>query len=502
MSANDNKSSSTKMNDSSSNTSQSSVETDQLFSLFAEFFEKHGRQKSTLEDSLMHHLSDSKMKDDYGNALLAIGERDVSKKFDNYTFDNDTLNYMLWTTLYNDSWVFKRVIDKPAQDMVSCGIRIKGDKDYTKIYKIINEHSSDLIELLQWGYLYGGSIAVMMFSGISLKDMKKPIQYSKINKSSKYLLRMYVTDRWYGCSPSYDNLVTNPENIDFGKPKYYNVTFSDGKTYKIHHSYILRYEHRSAPKFVKNGVLQGWGYAEGSHLLNELMRDDKLKASIQSLIDKSLIEIIKMAGMKGLFMSNDPNAKAQIEKRLQMVNWGRNFNSLTFLDVDDSYEMNSFSGLGGLADLLAQNMWLVSAAAEMQGILYGHLNNGFSGDEDAEERWSSTIKGRCNNWYRPVMNKFLSTLFRVFDINDEEISYEFKSLHEDIENDKEVDAISKLTSVLSTMLENGYVTPEQCGKTIQRYVETNTVDFGIDDKSLAKAIDESGSELDGIDLDK
>lgn len=61
-----------------------------------------------------------------------------------------------------------------------------------------------------------------------------------------------------------------------------------------------------------------------------------------------------------------------------MVNWGRNFNSLTFLDKDDEYQQNTYSGLAGLSDLLEKNMWLISAALEMQGVLYGDLKQGFS----------------------------------------------------------------------------------------------------------------------------
>jgi len=84
-----------------------------------------------------------------------------------------------------------------------------------------------------------------------------------------------------------------------------------------------------------------------------------LKADITSLINKSLIEVIKMAGMRGVFMGADKENQEQLTKRLEMVNWGRNFNSLTFLDRDDEYQQHDFGGLAGLADLLENNIILL-----------------------------------------------------------------------------------------------------------------------------------------------
>lgn len=472
----------------------------------AEAAEKLSSSRSNfmLTDSLDRDMERmKKLKDEYGNKLLSIGSNDISKSFDSYSLDNDTLNFRLWLSLYNSSWVFRRVIDKPAQDRATAGIKIVGDESekYDKIYKQINEHTSDLSELLMWGGLFGGSVAVMMFNGVLLTDREKPfnVQINKINKNAHYLMHMYVTDRWYGCSPTYDDLVTNPNNIDFGKPKYYFITFTDGKTYKIHHSWILRYEHRTAPKRIKNGYLQGWGYSEGAHLFNELMRDDKLKSSVQSLIDKSLIEVVKMSGMRGLFMSTDPVSKKQIQARLESVTGLRSFNSLTFLDKDDDYQMNNFSGLSGLSDLLQQNMWLVSAATERQGILYGHLNNGFSGDEDAMERWDKTIHARANTYFRPVMDKLIYTLCRLYGIDYNSLSYDFNSIAIDQVNDKKMDAISKLADTVGKMVESGYMTAEQAGLARQKFAQTNVLDFNLNEASVKQAVKENGSELDDLD---
>ena len=118
---------------------------------------------NTVKDSVV-------VNDAYGNSLAAIGTDDKVTSFTNYGFSNDTLNWCLWTALYNDSWVFRRSIDKPAQDEIRAGITIQGDFDWDSIYRILKKYRFDFIKLLQWGALYGGSIAVMLFDGMQDAD--------------------------------------------------------------------------------------------------------------------------------------------------------------------------------------------------------------------------------------------------------------------------------------------------------------------------------------------
>ncbi len=451
-------------------------------------------------ERLINIVKDSVVVNDaYGNSLAAIGTDDKVTSFTNYGFSNDTLNWCLWTALYNDSWVFRRAIDKPAQDEIRAGITIQGDFDKDSIYRILKKYRFDFIKLLQWGALYGGSIAVMLFDGMQDADYLNGLEINlgKIRKAKA--MRMYVVDRWYGVAPTFDDTVTEMDNLDFGKPKFYNVTFADGKTMKIHHDYILRYEHRTAPQLVKNGMLQGWGYAEGAHILNELTRDDKFKATINSLVDKSLIEVIKMSGMRGVFMGSDSANNEQLTKRLEMVNWGRTYNSLTFLDKDDEYQQNQFSGLSGLAELLEKNMWLVAAALDMQGILFGDLKGGFSTDTEALERYDETIQGRCESYVRPVFEKFLWVIYKKLGI-DEGIEFTFNSLVADAMNDKRMESLKNFVELCDTLLGAGVFDAKLYAKSVQTYIEKGTIDFGLTDDVIEKL--DNSDEMENINIDE
>ena len=452
--------------------------------------------KDELKDSEVLRAS---LKDEYGNSLLSIGNDDKVATFTNYGFDNSTLNYLLWLALYNDSWVFKRAIDKPAQDCIRCGVTLNSHgEDVSEIDRLLRSYRPDLTQLLMWGALFGGSIACMMFNNISDEEYAHPMDYEKIRQSK--VMKMYVVDRWYGVSPTYDDVVSNMNDVDFGKPKYYDVTFADGHTMRLHHSYVLRYEHRTAPKLIKNGQLQGWGYAEGSHIINELSRDDKLKASIQSLIDKSLIEVIKMSGMRGIFMGADKENQEQLTKRLEMVNWGRNFNSLTFLDSDDEYQQNTYSGLTGLSDLLEKNMWLIASSLEMQGILFGDLKGGFSNDTEALERYDEVIQCRNESYTRPIYEKLINVLYKMKGIN-EKVDFEFNSLLIKQHDEQKVVNLTSFSTLLTELLNNGVINLKQYAKSLQTYIATNKVDLYITDEDIEKLDDKMEEELEGIDLD-
>lgn len=439
--------------------------------------------------------------DAYGNQLSSIGTDDKVEYFSSYGFSNSTLNWALWTALYNDSWVFKRVIDKPSQDMVRSGITINGitDKEKEKkIYTELKRKSFDLIQILQWGALYGGSVGVMMFDNLNDDDYALPLSINKLRQAKT--MRIYTTDRWYGVAVINNDVVNDMNSIDFGKPKMYQITFADGKTLKVHHDYILRYEHRIAPKLIKTGQLQGWGYAEGAHILNELSRDEQLRTSIQSLVNKALIEVIKMPGMRGVFLGADEENQTQLQKRLEQVNWGRTFNSLTFLDKEDEYQQNQFSGLSGLSDLLEKEMWQISAAVEMQGVLFGDLKQGFSNDVDALQRYDNTIQNRDESYYRPVLEKLLTTLYKMYDINVE-VDFNFNSLLAKKQDEERMDGIKKFIETLSTLLSDGVIDTSKYAQILTNYSQNGKINFEFNEQEVNELKNKSEEEMENIDLD-
>lgn len=459
--------------------------------LFKDLVMVMGRKDSVfdnLEDTLGRHIDEyeklgeesvpltRRVNDSYGNALTSVGTDDKVSSFAHYGFNNDTLNWPLWLALYNDSWVFRRAIDKPAQDEVNCGFVLSGPADHSAFYAAYKRYKFDFDRLLRWGALFGGSVAVMLFDSIPDEEMQYSINKEKIKGAR---MRLYVTDRWYGVSESTER-VTTMTDMDFGQPKYYDITFADGRRLKVHHTYVLRYEHRTAPQLVKCGQLQGWGYAEGAHIVNELARDDQLKSSIASLVNKALIEVIKMPGMRGVFMgAEDANAK-QLQKRLQMVNWARSYNSLTFLDKEDEYEQRELSNLSGLSQLLETNMWQVAAALEMTGVLFGELKGGLSQETDAKKRYAQTIKNRCDSYFRPVLSKFLTVVSIIEGVIDIP-TFEFRLIDEDEEVTERLNNLEKFVNILDGLGRQGIITKYQGAEALRNFMTDGSLKIELDE---------------------
>ena len=199
-------------------------------------------------------------------------------------------------------------------------------------------------------------------------------------------------------------------------------------------------------------------------------------------------------------MGADVDNEQQLRKRLEMVNWGRNFNSLTFLDKDDDYDSRTFSGLSGLADILQQNMWMIASALEMQGILFGELKGGLSQDTEALVRYSETIKTRCELFVRPVYEKFLTILYRIFSV-DEKVEFEFNALAQRTEQNEYADSLQKVSTLLSQMLNDGVIDLSRYALAMQAYSDKGVLDLHLDDEYIKSLEEKETDELESIDVE-
>ena len=208
-----------------------------------------------------------------------------------------------------------------------------------------------------------------------------------------------------------------------------------------------------------------------------------------------------MAGMRGLFMGNDDASKQQIESRLEMVNWARSYNALTFLDKDDDYQQNEYGGLSGLSDLLDTNMKLVASAIDMPGILFGDLKDGMGNDKDALERYDQVIQDRADSYYRPSLTKLLKVLFIKNGI-DEKIEFTFNSLLTDQRDKDKLDAVKSFQELLSNMLQDGIINTTQYAKSMRDFALTGRVDFNITGEDLENLETQSKEESEDFNFDE
>ena len=390
--------------------------------------------------------------DAYNNPLTLSGLSNPIESMSSLTYNNITLNWWLSIVMYDNSGIFKIAVDTLSQDLVKGGITPNVENVLIKkfIQTNYNKVKPDLISGMKNAQLFGGAIGVIMFD--TIKDYSVEPDINLIRRAKKITIRVF--DRWQlSLSP---DKVRNPMDDDFGMNNYYTILDDlSGQLSKVHHRFVMRFVLREAPKIIKD-LLSGWGYSSLAHIYTELMKDQQLKHSIVSLVNKSLLEVVQMSGMKGLFSAlSDPDSQAEIEARLEMVNRYRNNNSLIFLDKEDQYSQFSFGGLTGLADLMESNKDDLCAILEMSKLLlFGDTKGGLSGNADSEYLWyQGKISGKQEEYLRRPLTKLVKYIGIMAQLDDTEIKdldFQFNSIIPEKASDKAerfnsfVDSLGKL----------------------------------------------------------
>ena len=463
-----------------------------------------GVTRAVYDSNILGDTSSTKIQDGFfGNPVMGIGSYDTALNAGQFQLNMVTFNRQEILAVYHSSWIFRRIIDKMSQDMWSKGIDIQGEvdpEDLTRIYRKLNRLSSSLIYATQQCRLFGGAASLIMVDD-GETDLTKPLNRQNIKKGS--IVRIETTDRWWGLEPSTE-LVSNYKNPDYGTPKYYTFDFQNSESrygrIKAHHSRVLRWVNRKTSRML-NTMLMGWGLSELEHLYQDILGHETTKNAINSLLDKSLLEIVKVRGMRSLMSGlagGNINEQIRLTGALSGLNSYRSINSLVLLDTEDDYQRFEYS-FSGLSDILETQKDTLAGGAEMPKVLlYGDTKGGLTSDSPAElVFYDQTIRGKQDQICRPQLDKLLPILFASEGIKyPANLDYEFVSLI-NVGTDQKLNHLQGVINATTTLLENGLITHDTAIKEIQQ-IQKQT-DFGSnigdDDLALAKRNDEAEKEM-------
>lgn len=440
------------------------------------------------------------------NPVLLTGTCDPNFDAGQYDMDMITFKRELIISIYHGSWIFRRVIDKVSQDMWANGITVTSDMDpqgLTRVYKRLGKTRSDLIYATEQARLFGGAAAIIMVDD-GEDDLSKPLRLSNIKKGAT--IRLKVTDRWTGIEPSME-VVTNFKNPDYGLPRYYNfyvdavngIPIGDESFIKVHHSRVLRFVNRRAPRLIEQRLM-GWGISELEHMYQDLMGHENAKALSLSLLNKAVLEIVKVKGMRslmtGIAAGNTQN-QSVLAGQLTAINQFRTSNSLVLLDSEDDYsrEMSQFTGI---SDILSQQKSFIAGAAEMpQVLLYGDTKGGLTSDSPAEmEFYAGTILGKQEEMLRPVIDRLLPIIIRAEGMEvPKDLDYEFNTILSTKQENKQ-STLQSIISSISSLLNDGLITHETALEEIKQIQKITGFGSNIEqrDVDLAKAADQQEAE--------
>ena len=353
--------------------------------------------------------------DGYSNAAAFLGEE--SPLFSSGTFLRSglTSDTELLTAMYRESWIAKRIIDMPSEDMTRAWysfVSAPPEKDFRALRRLEARHSlrQELSNAVRWARLYGGSLALMVIR-YEEECLDEPLDMELLLPDC--FQGLLVLDRTQSIQPSAE-LVADLDDPDFGLPEYYTVDLDAGtgerSTVKIHHSRVLRFTGRELPHMeaVRENY---WGASEMEHIWDELQKRSAASANIAQLLFQANITTLKMADCGETLDSGTAEQRRALENAMAMENRFRTSFGLQLLSRDDSMENHPYS-FAGLAEIYEQFMMDMAGASEIPATrLFGRSPQGMNATGESDLlNYCDMISSLQERMLRPALEKLLPVL--------------------------------------------------------------------------------------------
>lgn len=431
----------------------------------------------------------AEVKDGYfGNPMQRTGTFAPNTMAGFYDMQMITFNRVELTALYHSCWELRKGIDKVAEDMWARGVEIADQEDPLKLkalYTWYARQASEMIYATAQGRLFGGAVTLMMVND-GERDLSKPLNLERVKKGAK--VNFYTTDRWYGVEPS-EEKVDDFQDPSFNEPKYYTFQIGAGNdSIRVHHSRVLRWINKRSTRLVESS-LNGWGVSEVEAVLQDLMNYSDVKNSSASLVNKALVEIIKLKGLRSVMTGlagGNSNASAVLSGQMAAINNFRNSNGVALLDDGDDYQQHEMN-FSGLSQLIEANRPIVAGAFNMPLFyLFGDLKSGvFSSEESPEARmYENFIAVRQNEMLYKNVRKLLILGAKVTGTElKEDFDFTFIPLYDRTEKAKQ-EELKNIVETITNLLDNNIITHETAFLEIQAAQKRTGFGLHLGDKDL------------------
>ena len=351
--------------------------------------------------------------DGYSNAAAFLGEESPLISAGTFVRNNLSAKTNLLTTTYRVSWLAKRIIDMPSEDMTRAWYSLSaflpdGALDDLKRLEATHSVKQELTNAIRWGRLYGGSVALMVIRGEEDK-LDQPLDMDMLLPDC--FQGLLVLDRTQGIEPSME-LVKDLDDPDFGLPAYYTVDLEmdDLHSVRIHHSRILRFIGRELPR-SETVAENYWGASELEHIWDELQKRSAASANIAQLIFQANVTTLKMGDLGANLAYGSDRMRNSVLETLQNENRLRTSYGLQVMSAEDSLENHSYS-FAGLSDIYEAFMMDMAGAAEIPATkLFGRSPQGLNATGEADLRnYYDMIAQMQERILRPALEKLLPVM--------------------------------------------------------------------------------------------
>ena len=349
-------------------------------------------------------------RDGYSNPAAHLGDNSALLSSGTFTRSSLTSNPELLTTMYRVSWLCKRIIDMPTEDMTRAWYKLSSSLSEDELHELKRlevRHSvkQEIANAIRWARLYGGSLAVIILRGEEDR-LDQPIDYDLLMPDC--FQGLLVLDRTMGVSPSME-LEEDLDDPDFGQPEYYDVDLGlpDLHFVRIHHSRVLKFIGRELPR-TESEREEYWGASEMEHIYEELQKRSATSANIAQLVFQANITTLKIADFGEILAIGTEGRKQKIVESMEMENRFRTSFGIQLLSREDSLENHAYA-FTGLSDIYEQFMMDMAGAAEIPATkLFGRSPQGLNSTGESDLRnYYETIAQMQERHLRPALEKLL-----------------------------------------------------------------------------------------------
>ena len=407
-----------------------------------------------------------------------------------YGFDFLSRDRVKLEAMYRSSWIVGQVVDVVAEDMTREGINIRGldnPKDAELIQSKLDELEvwNEITNVIKWGRLYGGAIAVMLIDG---QNVGTPLNIDSVGKDS--FKGLMVLDRWL-VQPTLQDLVSD-YGPDFGMPKYYDV-IADSlglSNQRIHHSRVIRFDGVDLPYWQR--VAENlWGQSVIERLLDRLIAFDSTTTGIAQLVYKAHLRTYKVKGLRSIIAAGG-KALEGLVKQIEHIRLWQSNEGLTLMDSEDAFETHSYS-FAGLDAVLLQFGQQLSGASQIPLVrLFGQSPSGMNATGESD---LSNYYDNINQQQERRMRTGLGKLLKIISLSTlgkalpDSFTFDFASLWQ-IDDVQKADIATKVTDAVCKAEEQGLISTQAAMKELRQSSEITGIYSNITDADIEAADDE------------
>jgi phage-related protein (TIGR01555 family) len=434
-------------------------------------------------------------------ARLGYGTPNLSEGTQ-YPLTRLTNDYQLINSLYRNSWIVRRVVDTIPEDATRNWIQLRTQLPPDQLDRInrvwrIKRFKEKILHGLKWGRLYGGALGLLVIRGHE-DLLEEPLDYDTIAPGA--LENILVVDRWVGAYPSTE-LEEDPADVEFGLPRYYEVTLTTGQVLRVHHSRVLRFVGRRLPYWEQLAEVY-WGESEVEVIYEELKKRDNTSYNIAQLIFLSNLRVIKLADLQQMLSLGDQAALQDMLQVVQAQNWLTSNQGIQLLGSTDEFQTFQFGGFAGLNQIYESFMMDLSGASQIPVTrLFGRSPAGMDATGESDEaNYYDTVRQFQDAHLSPVLDKLLPVIC-VSELGaiPDDLDYVYAPIR--TPDDKEIaDLVEQKTAAIVNLVNAGIFSQKTALQELRQMADSTGTFGSITQEQIDRA-DDSTSQGEAIPSD-